>query len=75
MQMILLPGSIEVEAVGDDRLGVLREGAGEHVGDHVVGVGRHEAVDGGRGRAPVDPPEGGPRPAREVHRHNVHLAT
>ena len=47
----LLPAPVEVEAVGDDRLGVLRQGAGEHVGDHVVGVGGHEAVGGGMGGA------------------------
>ena len=41
----LLPGAIEVEAVGHDCLGAGGGGLGEHVRDHVVRVGGHESGD------------------------------
>ena len=48
----LLPGAIEVEAVGHDCLGAGGGGLGEHVRDHVVRVGGHESGDGRDGYPP-----------------------
>ena len=48
----LLPGAIEVEAVGHDCLGARGGGLGEHVRDHVVRVGGHESGDDREGYPP-----------------------